>query len=126
MVAYDETNGEILTTDLELIPDASNPTRYSASFFVPDGVTQVRWGAQVVVENVGAILVVDDIELTQDPFVYKDMVVSGSYRITQNGSSLSNRAGETQFNLGTASIVEEDDFSSLFDVVDDSGNTRTQ
>jgi hypothetical protein len=75
-VLFDATNNEVISDELDLLTSESNPTRFSISAFIPQGVTQIRWGFQVVVENVGAVLLIDDIEMSVNPFVYKNLIKS--------------------------------------------------
>ena len=75
VVVYDDTNDAVISSNLDLLSNPGNPTRFSTSFSVPSGVTELRFGFQVVVENAGAILVIDEIQLTSDPFRYKDLLI---------------------------------------------------
>jgi hypothetical protein len=88
-IVWDVTNGAQLTTDLDLIPVAGNPTRFilGNGFYIPSGVTEIAVGFQVVVENIGAVFEVDDIELSTDPFRNGSTIYS-------NGVSLSGNSGE--------------------------------
>lgn len=73
-VVYDVTNSTELTSGVELVKTSTKSQRYALSFYVPATCTQIRWGAQVLVENIGAVLLVDDVEITSNPFVYKNLV----------------------------------------------------
>jgi hypothetical protein len=91
LVCYDVTNTTIISSDLDLIPSASNPTRFviGSGFHIPSGVTQLQWGVQVVVENIGAVLTIDDIEMSTDPFVKVNLQEENVYsaRIANNGTA---------------------------------------
>lgn len=73
-VFYDEDNTEILSSSLATFDAKTNATRYAISLFIPIGVTQVRWGAHVLVGNSGKILLIDDVQFSTDPYVYKDLM----------------------------------------------------
>lgn len=68
-VVWDVTNNQRLSSEVAFVKLTGKATRYSLSFYVPTSCTQIRWGAQVLVVNSGKILVVDDVELSTDPFV---------------------------------------------------------
>ena len=68
-VVYDVTNSQEIASEVNFVKLASKSTRYSLSFYVPASCTQIQWGYQVLVENVGAQLIVDDVEMSTNPFV---------------------------------------------------------
>ena len=72
-IFYDVTNAAVINPSIKFFESSTGSIRYSFSDFVLDGVTQIRWGAHVRVENIGATLLVDDIEFSLDPFVYKEL-----------------------------------------------------
>ena len=124
VIFYDETNSEVLTDSVDLLSSESNPTRYSTSVFIPEGVTQVAYGFQVAVENSTKILLADDVELTTNPFVYKNLIDRQEYKLLQAPTSMTNATAEIEFNLGTATITNSG--PNIISAVDDSGNTRTK
>lgn len=67
-VVWDVTNGVELSNQVSFVKLASSATRYSLAFYVPASCTQIRWGAQVLVANSGKVLLVDDVEMSTDPF----------------------------------------------------------
>jgi len=91
LVVWDETNSEELTTGVELIKTTGKATRYALSFYVPVTCTQIRWGAQVLVENIGAVLKIDDVEITSNPFVEADLSEENHFsaRIGSGGAIIS-------------------------------------
>ena len=113
-----------MSDSLALYESKSNPTRFSIQVFVPTNCDEIRLGFQVKVENIGAVLVVDDFEGSSNPFVYKDLLEIQSYEITQDNLAMSNVSSEAEFNLATASISNEG--ANLITVEDDSSNTRTK
>lgn len=72
-VAYDNTGSVVLSEASNLVKKSLGAQRFSVDFPVPTDSISVAWGFQVVTENIGAVLVVDDIEISTDPFVYKNM-----------------------------------------------------
>lgn len=116
---YDSTNGELISSDLDLLSSESNPTRYSTSVFIPSGVTELRWGVQVVVESIGAILELDDIEFSLNPFVYSNLMEDASYTVNALGSSFTATSGVLRFGTVTSKgsnvgILEYDDSTGRF------------
>ena len=122
VIFYDETNSEVLTDSIDLLSSESNPTRYSTSVFIPEGVTQVAYGFQVAVENSTKILLADDVELTTNPFVYKNLIDRQYIYHKQLGSTLTNTANELEYNI--SNIVSTG--TGILNIEDDSGNTRTK
>ena len=70
---YDVTNNKDLTNGLVLVSATTKATRKSATFFIPSTATSLRFGMQVKVENIGAILVVDDIEFSTKPITVQNI-----------------------------------------------------
>lgn len=122
-VLIDDNDNE-LTDSTYTLEASTTAKRFSAAVYIPDGVASVRWGLQVATGNSGSIILVDDFEMSTNPFVYKDLVETQWYRISQAGNALTNRATEVEFNLGTATISNEG--ATLLTASDDSGNTRTK
>lgn len=77
-VVWDVTNSRELSNQVSFVKLAGQPTRYSLSFYVPQSCTQIRWGAQVLVVNNGKILVVDDVEMSTNPFVSVELLSDDS------------------------------------------------
>ena len=71
-VVVDQSNN-ILTSTLDLLKSATNSKRFSASAYVPAETTSIRYGFQVLAENNAKELIVDDVQLSTNPFVYKDL-----------------------------------------------------
>ena len=67
-----DQDDNILTANNDLLSFASTNARYSTSFNIPSTVTSIRYGVQVLVGNSGKILIMDNAELSTDPFVYRD------------------------------------------------------
>lgn len=88
-VAYDSTNGDVLTSTLDLLQVASKPTRFSTSFPVngDSSTANIKYGFQVVGSSNGAELIWDDLELSTNPFIYKDLIKTSSVRGAGNGGA---------------------------------------
>ena len=71
-VIYDDTNNLELTDSIVYLKKATNSKRFSAQAYIPDGVTALKYGFQVVTGNNTKILLVDDVIGTSSPFVAKD------------------------------------------------------
>ena len=76
IVGYDNTGAEVMTLASNLIKASSTSQRLSVEFPVPVDSTSISWGFQTVVENIGAALVVDDVEISTNPFVYKNILLT--------------------------------------------------
>ena len=116
LVIYDETNNQILNTGL--IKSTSKSQRASIQYFVPSNCVSVRWGYQVLVENSGAILLVDDVELSTNPFVTKEFEQKQTFEFAGLGSSMtSSTAGDLRWGSLTptgSSILTYDDANGRF------------
>jgi hypothetical protein len=74
LVVYDVTNSQEIASEVNFVKLANKSTRYSLSFYVPASCTQIRWGYKVLVANSGRVLKIDDVEMSTNPFVSKDLV----------------------------------------------------
>lgn len=123
LVVYDVTNGNILTSELDLFENASNPTRMSISFFPPSNCTQIRYGGHVVVENAGQTLKMDDLEFTTDPFVYKNLIDNQYHNFGALASTMTSiTSGALRFGTVPTSGVNSlvyDDTTGFFTAIKD-------
>ena len=76
VVVYDDTNNVVISSSLDLLEASADPIRYSTSVYVPDGVTELRWGFQfnAVPTSASNVLRIDEVELTLNPYSYKDLI----------------------------------------------------
>lgn len=124
-VFYDETNSNVLTSSLDLFTSESNPTRYSTSVSIPSTCTSVSWGAQVEVENIGAVLIVDDVEFSTNPFVYKEIIERQQLEFLGDSSTMTSRAAGSDLRWGTLTesgdggIISYDDSNGRFTALKD-------
>ncbi len=80
IVIYDDTNSQVLTTSIDFLKASSTPQRFSVQVPTNSDTANLHWGFQVVTGNSGKILVVDDIQMSTNPFVSKDFEISQYYR----------------------------------------------
>lgn len=73
-VIYDATNNVELTSSVVYLKASSSSKRFSAQALIPNGVTAIKYGFQVVTGNDTKILLVDDVTGTSSPYVVKDLV----------------------------------------------------
>lgn len=83
-VVYDVTNSQVLSSSLDVVVNATTPTRTSLSFLLPATCASLRLGAQVVTHNASKIFVFDDVQLSVNPFVYKNLTVSQTLSLTDS------------------------------------------
>lgn len=67
-VIWDETNSQEIASEVNFVKTANKATRYQLSFDAPASCTQIRWGYKVLVQNPGKVLMMDDIEMSTNPF----------------------------------------------------------
>ena len=107
LVLHDGTN--IISSELDLIQSTTNPTRFSTEVAIPSGTTDVKVGAHVIVENIGAVLVIDDIELSTNPSsltvnLQEENIFTA--RIANNGSAtISSQGGVNVINQNAIASV---------------------
>ena len=66
LIVYDATNSTVLSIN-QTIQESISASRRYVTVEIPSTCTQIRWGAQVLVENIGAELIVDDVEISVVP-----------------------------------------------------------
>ncbi len=74
IVAYDDTNSEVLTSTVDFLKAAGSPQRFSVQFPTNTDTANLNWGIKVVTGNSGAVLVIDDVQITTNPYVSKDLL----------------------------------------------------
>jgi hypothetical protein len=108
-VVYDDTNNEVISSPLDTLKTAESATRFSTSVYIPDAVTELRFGFQVTTGNNTKILIVDDVELSTNPFVYKNILDENNVRAEGNaGTSLTANVTDIDF-------TEVEDLKGLWD-----------
>jgi hypothetical protein len=74
VVIYDDTNNTVLSSSLDLIKAKSNPTRFSTTAFIPESCNAIKVGFHHTgTSEASKVLVFDDVELSTNPFVYKNL-----------------------------------------------------
>jgi hypothetical protein len=94
VIVWDVTNSKQLVLNVsseqtKYYTNKGNPTRFTVQVYPPTTATTLRVGFQVKVENIGAVLVVDDIEGSSNPFVQMNLYSENvfSARIANNGTA---------------------------------------
>lgn len=117
LVLYDVNTSAVL--DTVLVKASTTPLRHFFSAPVAAAATSLRVGYQVLVENIGAKLVLDDIELSTDPFVVKDVALFQSLEYLENTTNFRNlgaTSGYVQWSTSlTSSNFIGDDILSVVD-----------
>ncbi len=68
IVIYDDTNSQVLTTSIDFLKASSTPQRFSVQVPTNSDTANLHWGFQVVTGNSGKILVIDDIQMSTNPY----------------------------------------------------------
>lgn len=104
-IVWDVDNGQEISNGVSFVKIANNSTRYQLSFYVPSTCNRIQWGYQVLVENVGKVLEMDDVEFSTNPFMVMESggsvsVLSPSDTFSTDTAQL-NWAAPAQYNLTT-------------------------
>jgi hypothetical protein len=108
IVGYDDTGSEVMTIASNTLRAASKAQRFSVQFPVPSGSANLAWGIQVGVENDGAILVIDDVQMSTNPFVSKDIQGENTFsaRIENSGTAtIASQGGLNEDNINAIASV---------------------
>lgn len=127
IVIYDVTNSNIITSDLDLVKESTGSQRYKTQVFIPSNSTQIRWGSQVLVENIGAELTLDDVEFSLNPLVTGELNIVNSINEEGNaaqvvaandatpfGSANSNGWNGTQYEVQNSNSIVSLKFATRF------------
>jgi hypothetical protein len=122
LVLYDVNTSAVL--DTVLVKASTTPLRHFLSAPVPAAATSLRIGYQVLVENIGAKLVLDDIELSTSPFNIQDVIERQQLEFLADSSTMTSRAGGSDLRWGTLStsgdsIISYDDANGRFTALKD-------
>ena len=89
VIVWDDTNNAVLNDSTDCLETASNPTRYSLGVFIPTSTNAIKLGFHHTgASESSKVLVFDDLELSSNPFVYKnltDITAWESYTPTTQG-----------------------------------------
>lgn len=89
VIVWDDTNNAVLNDSTDCLETASNPTRYSLGVFIPTSTNAIKLGFHHTgASESSKVLVFDDLELSSNPFVYKELDVTTdweSYTPTYTG-----------------------------------------
>jgi len=120
IVGYDDTGSEVMTIASNTLKAASKAQRFSVQFPVPSGSANLAWGIQVGIENDGAILVIDDVQMSTNPFVSKELLVTETAVGSYQGSFWDGTGTQDGFNI---SLVDNSD-NSLFSIISSGSTSR--
>lgn len=114
------------TDALDVISTASSPTRFTTAIFVSSSCTALKYGFHFInAPTASDVLIFDDVELSTNPFVYKNLTETQNLKYSEDSSVMQDRtSGEHRFSTSlTSSNITG---SGCLSVEDDSGNTRTK
>ena len=120
IVGYDDTGSEVMTLSSNLIKSSSKAQRLSVQFPVPSDSVNLAYGVQVVSETIGAILVIDDVQMSTNPYVSKDLLVSETAVGSYQGSFWDGTGTQDGFNIA---LVDNSD-NSLFSIITSGSTSR--
>lgn len=123
-VAYCATTLQVLTSTLDVVANATSVKFLTGSFNIPSTCTSLRIGFQVAVLNSGKILEFDDVEVSTNPFLYKNLQDYQYLTYTTAQSTLQDVTNE--FRLPAAFGTSNFTGSLILKVEDDAANTRTK
>lgn len=95
-VIWDDTNNKFLSSSLDLIKTAGSATRFSTSVFIPASCNSIKVGFQHVgVSESSKVFIVDDIELSTNPFVTASLSEEDTVLLATTNAGQSITAGVT-------------------------------
>lgn len=86
-VVYDVTNANVLIRETLNATTKATKLEFN-NILIPANCTSIRWGFQVAVENIGAIFIIDDVELNVDPRSIGQWVEVNSVELSGSGGEL--------------------------------------
>ena len=116
---WDVTNDVLLTTSLDLIKGQAGSTTFTMQAWVNDTVDDIRIGFHVLVTNT-ADLIFDDLSVSDDPFVFKDLF--DSQYIHQHTS---NGLGSTDNKIGRMTTTAVNSGANLISIADTAAEGTT-
>lgn len=79
VIVYDNINLTVLTSSVDILESTSKGTRFETSFTPPANCTSLKYGFRVKTENIGATLIFDEVEMSSNPFTYKQLIDDSEY-----------------------------------------------
>lgn len=113
-VLYDVTNAQVISSNFDLIGKSSISTRFAISAKVPSNCTSLRFGCQTKVENSGAVLVLDEVEFSDNPYTYKEISKVNSINLAGNAGEAVGANSPIPF-AGTAVGWDGDEYTVQYD-----------
>lgn len=81
IIVYDDTNNTVISSVNDRLEASPDPDPFKISVFVPDGVTEIRWGFHFKSAPTSAnnVLTIDDVELTTSPYTSSTPTETGVF-----------------------------------------------
>lgn len=93
VIVWDDTNNAVLNDSTDCLETASNPTRYSLGVFIPTSTNAIKLGFHHTgASESSKVLVFDDLELSSNPFVYKELASENVYSAIISGTTVSSQS----------------------------------
>jgi len=123
VVIFDDTGNTVLTDSNDLIKNETSSIGFSTNGFVPSTSSALKIGFHHTgVSESSKILLADDIELSTNPFVFKNLIETQSFLIKFQTSFWDTTGATNDFDIALG--VEKG--SGLFIVEDSGGVTRVR
>ena len=90
-VLVKSTDGSGVTTisaGTDLLKTATTTKKFTTTFTIPSDSTKIQWGFEIVTGVSNKILLIDDVEMSQDPFVQSNLGSTNPHIITPAKSNL--------------------------------------
>jgi len=87
---------------------ATTGSALASGEFSPGTCTQIKFILKVAIANAGKELFFDSVKITPFPANIKKLTITQAYSITQQQNSMIGLTGNMRFNLGTATITDEE------------------
>lgn len=103
---------------------SSNSSKFSTSSFIEGDCTEIEFGWQNTTATTTVELTVDNILVSSDPFVYKDLTDVQVLNYTAPQNQLQDPTAEIRFPTSLTSSTFEG--KRILEIVDNAGSTRTE
>lgn len=123
---YNGTTWSTLSSDLDLVKKQETISgKVLISIYAPSDCVQIRVGFQVLVLNSGKTLKWDDVEFSDDPLKYKNMMSNQTWRVNTTGSvkhivKASSYTNVFYFDSASMSAIDENSGDQIFEITNSS------
>jgi len=122
VIVWDDTNNAVLNDSTDCLETASNPTRYSLGVFIPTSTNAIKLGFHHTgTSESSKVLVFDDLELSSNPFVYKNLTETGEFFVNDSAGRPS--SGETYGIYFNSAGIQKNTLSGFGTVTEGSSST---